>query len=452
MAVSSILTTLSANRNKEKTKNEKSAESNVSYGADGPINSKLRINQGKVSRVVDSYLQHTKYYKQQEFVCKKRALVKNYTRLDDLDDYVELDDLDYSSSDESITDNEDDYKTDIRIMSVEETETEHLLHSFFERSFFGVYLCQNETISAKTEKSPISDFSSCEKEQETLERLVRFSSNSVASYDTNFAFDSFEFDSNCNSEFSVSSSVLKRNHELDFEIKDIMEVVVNDIVSNFEKSKYDLQTSEHKKGHNDFQFKTTFMNENTFFIPGKCNLRDLKKLKKESKSAKSRKRRRKTRNHSVRDILKWQTSHKRDNTVFYDVLPGIQCDEIASHQHAQVSSNNRSEDSSELVNCPAALDQQQNTGQTIPRILNHRLQTIKQEIQQKETGQQNGMPQSRSFETTNNNGRQNEIRYTSHLQSSQESNGESSAYSFDSLDRYFDTWRKTNLLVWSGSV
>lgn len=164
--IDSILTTLFANWNEEKTKDEKSAELNVSYSADEPINSKLRMNQGKVSMVVDSYLQPTKYYTQQEFVCKKRALVKNNTRLEDLDDYVELDDLDYSSSDESITDNEDDYKTDIRIMSVEETETEHFLHSIVEVSLLGRYIRrsvktemfpseeQNETISAKKRKKP----------------------------------------------------------------------------------------------------------------------------------------------------------------------------------------------------------------------------------------------------------------------------------------------------------
>lgn len=137
-------------------------------------------------------------------------------------------------------DNEDDYKIDICIMLVEEIEIEYFLYFFFECSFFGVYLCQNEMILVKIEKSFILDFFSCEKEQEILERLVCFFSNFVVLYDINFVFDLFEFDLNCNFEFSVFSSVLKRNYELDFEIEDIMEVVVNDIVLNFEKLKYDL--------------------------------------------------------------------------------------------------------------------------------------------------------------------------------------------------------------------
>nr|XP_034334600.1 baculoviral IAP repeat-containing protein 2-like [Crassostrea gigas]XP_034334602.1 baculoviral IAP repeat-containing protein 2-like [Crassostrea gigas]XP_034334603.1 baculoviral IAP repeat-containing protein 2-like [Crassostrea gigas]XP_034334604.1 baculoviral IAP repeat-containing protein 2-like [Crassostrea gigas]XP_034334605.1 baculoviral IAP repeat-containing protein 2-like [Crassostrea gigas] len=270
--------------------------------------------------------------------------------------FVELSDLDEELSDEEKE--EDHYESIFLVELPEETELSFETEGKYFSIKSGIYSNGKNRLELEEE------------------RRRKVFCNSFPPSDGSFDLGSSELDSalsslkheNWNDNLPVSSQVKKwdllhgYNRQIDNQID-----IINDIVAlscTYEKPE---NVNECNKGHNDLKSKTACSKEAAVFLQCANDVEVIEnKPKKKRKSARRRSERRTLR--SLRDIINWQTSLRRNPTVLYDVRPGVSDGRTTLHEMAHSSSNENCEDSRGIVNGSVAEAQPQIAGQRKPCI------------------------------------------------------------------------------------
>lgn len=138
---------------------------------------------------------------------------------------------------------------------------------------------------------------------------------------------------------------------------------INDVVDHFRTQ----NANEYDKCNDDLKSKTAYSKEAAVFPQWTYDVKNSKsKPKKKRRSARRRGERRTQR--SLRDIINWQTSLKRNPMVLYDVQPCISDGRTILHEMAHSSGNENSEESRGIVNGIVAEAQPTNAVQRKPNI------------------------------------------------------------------------------------
>ncbi|XP_052711900.1 uncharacterized protein LOC128186179 [Crassostrea angulata] len=168
----------------------------------------------------------------------------------------------------------------------------------------------------------------------------------------------------------VSNKVTTWNNSPDSIDGDYIDVMVNDIICYYanttQQPENDPENSKKSKGIEATVCKTTNSHEAAVFLECTEGL-EVKKDKPKKRHRQGRRRRNKRRiQRSLRGIINWQTSLRRNPTVLYDVRPGISDGRTTFHEIAHSSSNENCEDSRGIVNGSVAEAQPQIAGQRKP--------------------------------------------------------------------------------------
>lgn len=153
-----------------------------------------------------------------------------------------------------------------------------------------------------------------------------------------------EFDSNYLSKHEIRRDdmhISKLQDHISDNISDLTDEIVNDITCHYMERQHIINKSGEKNNEQyDLKFETSNFKEIGSF--SKCtghvgNKQNIPKKKRRFKIRMTR--------GSLADIIKWQTSLQRNNTVLYDISPGIAEGKPALHQIAQGDVNDNREDS-----------------------------------------------------------------------------------------------------------
>lgn len=257
--------------------------------------------------------------------------------------YAELDDLDnYFTADESLTDDEDEYLINAKINF---EPVEELYSSFIPLDHFKPTDEWHRRFFSKKKPNPNPEnLSEIVSEREHRRNTEKATKVTYSFFSDDISEELTEFDSNYLSKHEIRRDdmhISKLQDHISDNISDLTDEIVNDITCHYMERQHIINKSGEKNNEQyDLKFETSNFKEIGSF--SKCtghvgNKQNIPKKKRRFKIRMTR--------GSLADIIKWQTSLQRNNTVLYDISPGIAEGKPALHQIAQGDVNDNREDS-----------------------------------------------------------------------------------------------------------